>query len=451
MGTLYQGTPSLVDDLKVTLQRLSLLHPLEETEKRTMFLSNIDQVLNFNVDTVHFFAANPDFPPETIVDKLETALRRVLVPYDFLAGRLRFNPHQGRLEIDCNCAGAGFAVATSELSLADMGDLVYPNPAFQQLILGKMESLEKEDQPLYILQVTLFKCGGFAMGISNSHTTFDGTSFKIFLENLASLAADKPLAVTPYKNRHLLTARSPPRVTFPHPEMVKLEIQPGAESNTTVFEATQENLDIEIFRLSSDDIAKLKEKAKSGRGNNVGTRITGFNIVTALIWRCKGLAGYEGDNEEKTSTILYAVDLRSRLRPPLPPSYTGNAVLTAYATASCRDLEEGSFSDMVEMVSRGAARMTNEYARSVIDWGELHKGFPHGDVLVSSWWRLGFDEVEYPWGRPRYSCPVVYHRKDIILLFPEIEGVSDKGVNILVALPSKEMKKFHALFYNFLG
>ncbi|KAF8402279.1 hypothetical protein HHK36_013231 [Tetracentron sinense] len=110
------GIPSLIDDMKVTLQRSSLLLPLEETEKRSMFLSIIDQVLNFNVDTVQFFAANPNFPPETIVDKLETSLRRVLVPYDFLAGRLRYNPQQDRLEIDCNCAGAGFAVAASERS-----------------------------------------------------------------------------------------------------------------------------------------------------------------------------------------------------------------------------------------------------------------------------------------------------------------------------------------------
>ncbi|KAF8393898.1 hypothetical protein HHK36_020098 [Tetracentron sinense] len=448
MGTIHQGSPPLMDNLKVTLHRSSLLFPLKETEKRSMFLSNIDQVLNFNVQTVHFFPANSDFPPETVVEKLEMAFRRVLVPYDFLAGRLKLNSQKGRLEIDCNCAGAGFAVATSELSLADMGDLVYPNPAFQQLILGKMEALVEEDQPLCIVQVTLFKCGGFAMGISNSHATFDGISFKIFLENLASLAADKPLAVTPYTNRHLLAARSPPRITFPHPEMVKLEIQPGAHSNTTVFEATQENLDFKIFRLSPDDILKLKEKAKIGGGNTVGTRVTGFNVITALIWRCKGLAG---DDQEKMCTILYAVDLRSRLHPPLPPSYTGNAVLTAYAAASRRDLEESSFSELVGMVSQGAARMTDEYARSVIDWGELNKGFPNGDVLVSSWWRLGFTEVEYPWGRPKYSCPVVYHRKDIILLFPDIEGVGDKGVNLLVALPSKEMEKFQALFNKFLA
>lgn len=105
------------------------------------------------------------------------------------------------------------------------------------------------------------------------------------------------------------------------------------------------------------------------------------------------------------------------------------------------------------MVSDGAKRMTDEYARSVIDWGELYKGFPQGEVLVSSWWRLGFAEVEYPWGKPRYSCPVVYHRKDIILLFPDIDNEEEGGggVNVLVALPPKEMDKFQTLFHKVLA
>ncbi|KAF7132152.1 hypothetical protein RHSIM_Rhsim09G0128600 [Rhododendron simsii] len=112
------------------------------------------------------------------------------------------------------------------------------------------------------------------------------------------------------------------------------------------------------------------------------------------------------------------------------------------------------------MVSEGTTRMTDEYARSAIDWGELHKGFPHGEFLVSSWWRLGFAQVEYPWGKPRYSCPVAHHRKDIIVLFPHIEddddderggGGGNGRVNVLVALPREEMLVFEKLFHKFLA
>ncbi|TKY63647.1 Omega-hydroxypalmitate O-feruloyl transferase [Spatholobus suberectus] len=94
--------------------------------------------------------------------------------------------------------------------------------------------------------------------------------------------------------------------------------------------------------------------------------------------------------------------------------------------------------------------MTDEYARSIIDWGEVHNGFPHGDVLVSSWWILGFKEVEYLWGRPKSCCLVVYHRKGIILVFPPFGGGGDNGINIIVILPPKEMEKLESLFYMLL-
>ncbi|GLT54238.1 hypothetical protein SLA2020_274540 [Shorea laevis] len=402
MGTeIYQG---LVEDLKVSIHGSSIVFPSQQTERKSMFLSNIDKVLNFSVETVHFFQSNKDFPPQTVAEKLKNALAKALVPYDFLAGRLKFNPETGRLEIDCNAAGGvGFAEACSEYSLDEIGDLVYPNPAFAQLVSKTLDVFKPGDQPLAIFQVTSFKCGGFAMGISTNHATFDGISFKLFLDNLAALAADKPLAINPCNDRQLLAARSPPRVTFSHPELLKLNIPLGQDSNPGVFEATQEDLAFNIFHLTSADITNLKEKAKPTSGG----RISGFNVVTTHIWRCKALSCDTGKNMERLSTILYAVNIRPRLKPPLPPSYSGNGVLTAYATASCKELNEGPFARLVEMVSEGAGRMTDEYAR-----------------------------------------------KDIILLFPDINegcGSNSSGVNVLVALPSEEMEKFQTLFHKLLA
>ncbi|KAK6136371.1 hypothetical protein DH2020_029861 [Rehmannia glutinosa] len=370
------------------------------------------------------------------------------MPYDFLAGRLKLNHQTGRLEIECNASGAGFVVATTEFSLDEIGDLVYPNPGFMQLIVQGLEKFD--DQPLCVFQVTSFKCGGFALGMSTNHVLFDGLSFKIFLENLASQAFDdKPLAIIPCNDRHLLAARSPPQVTFPHPELLKLKLPIGEEDAPPVFDCKQDDLDFKIFSLNPNDISHLKEKAKIG-GTKSTTKITGFNVVTAHVWRCKALSCVDENNRDRESMVLYAVNIRPRLKPPLPSSYCGNAVLSAYASAKCWELEDEPFSKVVDMVADGAARMSDEYARSAIDWGEVYKGFPNGEFLISSWWRLGFDEVVYPWGKPRYSCPVVYHRKDIILLFPDIGGASSNGVNVLVALPSKEMEKFQTLFHKYL-
>ncbi|XP_038890698.1 omega-hydroxypalmitate O-feruloyl transferase [Benincasa hispida] len=466
MGSFNQeAAPLLPQDLKVSIKECSVVFPsqLEAQKESTLFLTNIDQVLDFNVETVHFFAPHAKFPPHVVIEKIKSTFSNLLVPYHFLAGRLKVNRENGRFEIDCNGVGAGFVVASSDYSLDEIGDMVYPNPAFHHLVTKSLDALFKpDDQPLVILQVTLFKCGGFAMGFSTNHCTLDGLSFKLFLDNFAALADNKPLAVTPCHDRHLLAARSPPRVTFPHHELLKLDspLPSPDSSNASVFEATPQDLDFKIFKLTATDIATLKQKAQpittGGSDDGHGGkkfRITGFNVVTALVWRCKALSLDAEDNHERPSTLLYAVDIRSRMDPPLPTSYCGNAVLTVYATAKCKELEDGPFSRVVEMVSEAAARMTDEYARSAIDWGELYKGFPNGEFLVSSWWRLGFAEVEYPWGKPRYSCPVVCHRKDIILLFPDMNesGKTNNGVNVLVALPKKQMEKFHTLFKEFMA
>lgn len=295
-------------------------------------------------------------------------------------------------------------------------------------------------------QLTSFKCGGFVIGFTRNHLAFDGHSFKTFLDNLSSLAANIPLTVTPLHDRQLLAARFPPRVSFPHPEMIKFDNIPLA-TKPSVFKASSKEFDFKVFHLDSKNINNLKEKAKDN--NNI--RVTSFNVISAHLWRCKTLSDTYDSN--KSSTILYAVDIRSRLNPPLPKAFIGNAVLTAYATMKCGELKQCEFSKLVEMVGEGSRRMNDEYVKSIVDWGELYNGFPNGEILVSSWWRLGFEEVEYPWGKPMYCCPVVYRRKDIILLFPPFhrssEDGGDDGVNIIVALPPKEMENFQRLFYTF--
>lgn len=156
MGTLchkHFETPAILQDLKITYHDSSLVFPSQKTGKRSMFLSNIDKILNFNVQTVHFFPCNPKFPPEVVTQLLKDAFSKVLVHYDFLAGRLRRNPESGRIEIDCNVAGAGFVVASTEFALDEIGDLVYPNPVFKDFAVQSIEGFKADDQPLCIVQV----------------------------------------------------------------------------------------------------------------------------------------------------------------------------------------------------------------------------------------------------------------------------------------------------------
>ncbi|KAL0444772.1 UNVERIFIED_CONTAM: Shikimate O-hydroxycinnamoyltransferase [Sesamum latifolium] len=435
-----------MQDLKLKLKQSTLVSPAKQTENKSFFLSNIDQFFNFNVPTIHFFKANPDFPPETVAKRLKMALERVLVPYDFLAGRFKLNQQSDRLEIDCNSAGVGFVVASSECSLDELGDFVYPNLGFRQLAIQTMDNLGPDiDQPLCVFQVTSFKCGGFSIGISANHVLLDGGSGQIFIINLATQAFDdKPLAIIPCNDRHLLAARFPPHVEFPHPEFFKPD--PPTDFGPPVFDCEREELDYKVFSLTSTAVNYLKDKAKENISSTT-TKITDFSVVAALVWRCKALSNDTEHNKDRVSTLLNVVDLRSRLNPPLPDSYCGNAVLFASSSATCEDLEKWPFSKLVEMVAEGPKRVSDEYSKSAIDWLEINKGVPCGEYMVSSWLRMRwFGEVlVFPWGKPVHSGPVVNHRKDICWIFPA--GVD--GANALVSLPAKEMERFVACFRDF--
>ena len=140
-------------DLKVRIKECSIVHPFQETQKKCLFLTNIDQILNFSVETLHFFPPHNHFPPHVVIEKIKATFSKLLVPYHFLAGRLKLSHENGRLEIDCNGAGAGFVVASSDITLDEIGDLVYPNPAFQHLVSKSLDVFEPDDQPLVIVQV----------------------------------------------------------------------------------------------------------------------------------------------------------------------------------------------------------------------------------------------------------------------------------------------------------
>eukprot|EP00253_Pinus_taeda_P002016 PITA_02016 len=440
----------VVSNLRVKLiGEPSVIRPAEATERRSFFLSNIDQVLLFTVETVHFFAHNPRFLFEDVVELLRSALSRLLVQhYEFLAGRLRLNPEKGRFEIDCNAGGALFAVANSEVAIEDLNDITYPNPAFKQLLLPHQGAQAIEDLPLCLLQVTKFRCGGFTIGVGTNHSALDGLSASHFLRNVAALAAGlQLLAIVPCNDRSLLKARCPLRIEYDHPELVKLDVTDAAAGS--LLRPPSRDYVLKLFKLSGETVQRIKSKAL--RGGKL-ERCSGFEAVTAHLWKARTLA--LGMEAEETSWVLFAVDMRPRMDPPLPREYAGNAVFPAYASASAGELEAAAMWWCVAKVQEGVGRITDAYLRSCIDWGELHRGIPRRDdgegkgrsIFVSSWWRLGLEEVEYPWGKPLYSGPVIDGRLDIVLFLANKEDKN--GVNVFLALDSHSMSKFCNLFLN---
>ncbi|KAJ7295338.1 hypothetical protein O6H91_23G006100 [Diphasiastrum complanatum] len=431
-------------ELKVVAEMPEVVVPAEPTPEGASYLSNIDQVVNFYVETVYFFKANAAKGVENAAEVLKEALSKLLVPYHFLAGRLTLNAQQMRMEIDCNRAGVLFTSATTDLSISDLGDVSLPNPLFRSLILLPKDANTVSEAPIMTAQVTLFKCGGFCLGHYINHAVVDGVSAVKFLDNWCSIAKGEGLIFPPSSDRTLIRARSPPSPVFDHPEFVKL-----SDMNANTF-ATTDAIDaqfkgtsapikhvFQVFPFTAQELDTLKQQAL--RDPSI-SKCSTFEAIVAHVWQARSKSVEAAPDQQ--CKLTFAVDFRNRIVPPLPSNYVGNAVVAPLMHLRHADLISGSLSFCVRKIQQSMECVTDEYVRSSIDWWEIYRGVPAflGGLLVSAWWKIPFDMIDFGWGKPIYAGPVVNDRSEFILLLSN--GKRDGGLNIYLALLPEEMAKF---------
>lgn len=468
MGQIaYEGDcPVRVTDLKVQLVgEPELIFPSEPTpcSNGVMFLSNLDQVVLYPIETVYFFpvseaeeANSPVGSTMCVVEKLREALQKLLVPYYFMGGRLRLNTELYRLELQCNDAGALFAGASAGVTLAEVGDFTYPNPGFRSLVLQIQDPTSLADLPLTTVQVTRFKCGGFTLGFSSNHALLDGIAAGEFLANYASLVRGEGMRTWPKPDRTMLKARCPPHVKFEHFEYVWLPGIPFSKQPEPMMAYTEidalgaatsrghalMDYEYKAFHVNGQLLAQLKE---AGRSHSPISTCTAFEALAAHLWQCRTVALEMAPSE--FSSFLFAVDLRQCMEPPLPAAgFAGNAVLSACARARASDLVTKPLWFAVQKVQEARALINNEYARSAIDCLEINKGVPlsSSGCYVSAWWKIiKLQSLDFGWGPPIHAGPIVSALVEFVLFISD--GTPD-GLMVLVAMPSQYLSKFGSLF-----
>lgn len=70
-------------------------------------------------------------------------------------------------------------------------------------------------------------------------------------------------------------------------------------------------------------------------------RFSTFALTCGYVWVC--LVRARGDRGDETICFSFSADCRNRLEPPVPETYFGNCIASAFAEAKGRDLagEEG--------------------------------------------------------------------------------------------------------------
>ncbi|EAY77473.1 hypothetical protein OsI_32516 [Oryza sativa Indica Group] len=349
-----------------------LVAPSRPTPHDTKLLSDLDDFRNHYEYTplVAFFRTSstgniPSAPPPEMT--IRRAIAEALVYYYPLAGRLRELPC-GKLVVDCTEEGVVFVAAEADLRLADLGEpLLLPFPCSGELLVCDNvgdSQVAVVAKPLIFMQVTEFKCGGFAVAMQWNHCVADGFGASQFMNAIADLARGEPRPlVLPVWERHLVMARAPPSVAAAYPAFKPLI--DGASSNDVMLSTPLDTMVTRHFLFGRREMAALRRLLPA----RLGRRCTDFQLLAAALWRCR------------TAALPYAPHRRVRAYLPLstrgrrwrsqglhiPEGYYGNALAYSIANASAGDLCGGTLGQTVELVCEARLQVREEYVRSTVD------------------------------------------------------------------------------------
>eukprot|EP00253_Pinus_taeda_P019756 PITA_19756 len=392
---------------KVTRKPAVLVAPSRPNPEEFLYLSNIDDqaTLRFHIPVVQLYRFDPSKNGEDPARVIREGLANVLVIYYPFAGRVREAPG-GKLVLESTGEGVLFVEADADVALEELGDLLPSFPCWQDLIYDVPDTLTITNLPLLLIQVTRLKCGGFIFAVTFNHTITDGLGLVQFMNALAEMVkgATRP-SVLPVWKRENLRPQANPVVKFPHYEYDQIEDRDGK------MVAPNELIHNSFF---------FGHKA--------------FQL-----------------HAEQEVRFIFPVNIRTKLHPPLPGGFYGNAISLACARTTAEELTNKPLSFAVKLINKSRTAVNDEYIRSAIDLMEL-KGRPHctvvGSFFVSDVTKIDFRNVDFGWGRAAYGGPAgggvgaVSGLGNPLISHRNKSGV--EGIVVPLCLPSATMRRFEA-------
>ncbi|KAJ1262007.1 hypothetical protein BS78_09G073700 [Paspalum vaginatum] len=363
-------------------------------------LSSFDKALAFfPVTSFHVFDHAIHMPAETV----RRALSRALVHYYPVAGRVVVNGSDGELRIACTGEGVGFVAASANCSLEDVKLF---DPPFGALLMKDLavsvgaEGFRPSD-PLLLVQVTEFACGGFVVGVTRNHVIADGTGFAQFLQAVGELARGLPRpSVFPVACGDDSLPELPPLVAAMEKALVTLEPRDFAYLDITV-------------------PSRCINRIKAGfAGAGAGGPCTVFEAVMAVLWQCRTRAVMSDPGAP--ATLVFAANVREHAGAKY--GYYGNCITSAVAVPTSGEVANGDINDVVSLIKRAKEPIPYQFKRktnAVVvgdeggrEWGGGGLSMEQVDVMfgynafdVTSWRNLGADAVDFGGGRPaRVMC-----------------------------------------------
>ncbi|KAL3653467.1 hypothetical protein CASFOL_003148 [Castilleja foliolosa] len=359
---------------------------------RNFKLSFLDQsVAPFYIPLTLFY--NTKFDPSNVSEvhmQLKKSLSETLTLFYPLAGRVQDMHH-----VICNDQGALYTEAQASFTLSEF--LQKPDlNVLNKFLTRKTNVFETAPDFQVCIQVSVFSCGGLAIGACLFHRVADIATMAIFLKAWSGLCGLTCAQEIRNKNMALELGSS----LFPQLSSIPDNFM--ANQRDYMFSDDQKYHLTRRFVFTSSAIASLRAKAASAavpKPSRIES-LTGF-IIERL------LAGLKQKSSSATVMASHAVNIRRRMDPPLPESASGNFVWFTAAfflpseeaelpdyVETLRDVFDGVNSEELKMID--AEIIGRKYSDNM---GMLNEsGGEIKSYKFSSWCNLGFYGLDFGWG-----------------------------------------------------
>ncbi|KAI4376288.1 hypothetical protein MLD38_014070 [Melastoma candidum] len=436
-----------------------LVKPTTPEWKGYLPLSEWDQTGNVtHVPTVYFYKPSRDLIG--LVERLRDSLSRVLVPFYPLAGRVRW-AEGSRLLLECNSAGVAFIEAEANCGLDLLGDFS-PCPEYEYLVPEVDYRRPIGELPLLLVQVTLFKCGGFGLSMNISHVVVDGPSALHFVSEWARMARGEPLETYPYFDRAVLGSPGNNDVLHslcPVSQNPEFEPPPLLLGRSDGAEEWKRKTKVAMLKLTKSQVDWLKNEANDLRPRDCRP-YTRYESIAGHIWRCATKA--RKHEQHQPTTLAVCVDSRGRMRPPVRPGYFGNATLDVRATSYSGELVSKPLGYAASRIRVAIERVTDGYVRSAMEFlrdqpdlmrfqdvnalkGTEEPFYGNPNLGVVSWMTLPIYGLDFGWGREVYMGPGNHDFDGDSLVLSGPEG--DGSLVVALCLQARHMDDFKNYFY----
>ncbi|GJN12129.1 hypothetical protein PR202_ga30381 [Eleusine coracana subsp. coracana] len=390
---------------------LSLVVPAQPTPDGNIPLTSTDKSRLFHE------------PAETI----RRSLSRALVHYYPIAGRVAVGADDAYLA--CTGEGVAFVPATANCTLQDVRFLHTPLLIPLSDLAVQYSGRCGPSDPLLMMQVTEFTCGGYVVAVTWNHVIADAFGLALFLQALGEMARELPSpSVVPVRDDDSL-----PEI----PQVVAaIRKRPSTVSKHVDFVYSD-------FTIPRSFINRIKEEFRRRRHSNDAQPCTTFEVVAAAIWQCRTRA--ISAEHDALAPLMFAANVRKLIG--AKDGYYGNGVFSQLVEATSGEVANGAIVDLVRLIKDAKERIPDDLTAGVREMsdGLISAMCGYNVLALSSWGGLGLDGVDFGGGRPARVVPSVELKAPLCFPCLPCSTADDDGANVVAMCVTEEhIQQFHA-------